>query len=544
MNQTLLKRTSAQNALVWTRSGGLVERLLLLCSLLVLELFPITEHVRSALTENTRLAGLGIAGWLVAFAALFLCFGYRRVEGSYRLISADRANPLIAWRYLAAHLAVLLIVIGLVTLPPTSFTSPLLTGTLLASVLLAVVLAVFAFFSPKLCAQLLYRTGYAWLYAATAATAIIGSREVFRSLWEPSARLTFAVVEALLSPFVSDFVSDPSTLSLGTQRFEVTIVNYCGGLEGLGLMLIFTTAWLWFFRKEFRFPQALLLIPAGLLTIFFLNSVRIALLLLIGSAGAPNVAVRGFHSQAGWIAFNLVAIGFSLTAQRLPWFAVTTGEPSREVKPVDDPTAAYLIPFLAILAAAMISRAATGGFEWLYPLRFFAAAAALWFFRSKYASLDWHFSWFALVAGCAVFVMWMGLDSYSGAHTDSEIGAGLASLPQIARVAWLTCRTLAAVVTVPIAEELAFRGYLLRRLISRDFESVDPGKFTYFAVLASSVVFGSLHGDRWPAGIAAGIVYAAVFIRRGRIGDAVVAHATTNALLAAWVLARGAWYLW
>ena len=33
-------------------------------------------------------------------------------------------------------------------------------------------------------------------------------------------------------------------------------------------------------------------------------------------------------------------------------------------------TRAYLIPFLAILAASFVSKAAAGYFEWLYPLRF------------------------------------------------------------------------------------------------------------------------------------------------------------------------------
>jgi hypothetical protein len=32
--------------------------------------------------------------------------------------------------------------------------------------------------------------------------------------------------------------------------------------------------------------------------------------------------------------------------------------------------------------------------------------------------------------------------------------------------------------------------------------------------------------------------------RRGDLGDAVLAHATTNALLAAYVLATGNWALW
>jgi CAAX prenyl protease-like protein len=203
-----------------------------------------------------------------------------------------------------------------------------------------------------------------------------------------------------------------------------------------------------------------------------------------------------------------------------------------------------LTPFLAILATAMISRAASGSFEWLYPLRFVAAAAVLWFFRSKYLELDWRFGGFSVMAGCAVFGLWLGLDFLAGAHSSSALAAGLATLPSPARITWLVFRTIAAVVTVPIAEELAFRGFLIRRLTSADFESLSPRHFTYIAVLVSSVGFGLLHGDRWLAGTLAGLIYAVVFLRRGRIGDAVVAHATTNALLAARVLLGGKWDLW
>jgi len=40
------------------------------------------------------------------------------------------------------------------------------------------------------------------------------------------------------------------------------------------------------------------------------------------------------------------------------------------------------------------------------------------------------------------------------------------------------------------------------------------------------------------------LLYAGAFLRRGKIGDAVIAHATTNALLAGLVLFSGRWYLW
>ena len=42
----------------------------------------------------------------------------------------------------------------------------------------------------------------------------------------------------------------------------------------------------------------------------------------------------------------------------------------------------------------------------------------------------------------------------------------------------------------------------------------------------------------------AGMVFALLLRRRGRIGDAVVAHATANLLLAVWVISRGDWAQW
>ena len=38
--------------------------------------------------------------------------------------------------------------------------------------------------------------------------------------------------------------------------------------------------------------------------------------------------------------------------------------------------------------------------------------------------------------------------------------------------------------------------------------------------------------------------YAWAMYRRGRVGDAILAHATTNALIAAVVLILGNWNLW
>src|SRR5262249_6211942 len=134
--------------------------------------------------------------------------------------------------------------------------------------------------------------------------------------------------------------------------------------------------------------------------------------------------------------------------------------------------------------------------------------------------------------GVLVFMLWLSIDGIAGGHANKGYPAPLASASQSFQAAWLLFRTIGAVVTVPIAEELIFRGFLIRRLISSDFASHGVKEFTYASLLFSSVAFGLLHGDRWIAGTAAGLLYAASYLWRGRIGNAVVAHATTNTLLA------------
>ena len=75
-----------------------------------------------------------------------------------------------------------------------------------------------------------------------------------------------------------------------------------------------------------------------------------------------------------------------------------------------------------------------------------------------------------------------------------------------------------SVVTVPLAEELAFRGYLTRRLMATEFQEIPLGRFTWFSFLISSALFGALHG-RWLAGILAGMLYALALYRRKDLGE-------------------------
>jgi membrane protease YdiL (CAAX protease family) len=50
--------------------------------------------------------------------------------------------------------------------------------------------------------------------------------------------------------------------------------------------------------------------------------------------------------------------------------------------------------------------------------------------------------------------------------------------------------------------------------------------------------------QHWLAGMLAGGGYAVALYQRGRLGDAIVAHATSNALIAVSALGFGRWDLW
>jgi CAAX prenyl protease-like protein len=185
----------------------------------------------------------------------------------------------------------------------------------------------------------------------------------------------------------------------------------------------------------------------------------------------------------------------------------------------------------------------SNNFDWLYPLRLAVAVAVLWHYRAEYRRLNWRFGWLGPLAGAAIFALWLGLARWHSSGAD-ELGAQLARLAPWQRMGWIATRAFAAVVTVPVVEELAFRGYVARRLISADVEAVPFGQLSVLAILVSSLAFGALHGQMWIAGTLAGIVFALVAKVRGRLGEAVAAHATANLLIALWVLARGDYRMW
>lgn len=361
-----------------------------------------------------------------------------------------------------------------------------------------------------------------------------------QEIWLPLARMTLWCTRQLLELIYPDVYIDEERAILGAGDFAVQIAPECSGYEGMALITAFAAVYLWLFKAELRFPRALLLIPVGIVVIWLVNVLRVTALISIGVSYSPDIAVTGFHSQAGWISFSVVALGMIAVSHR----HLLAAEGAPGVFPVADsgPALALLAPLLTLLTASMLIAAFSSGFAALYPLGVVATAAVLWHFRAQYRSFARGLSWQAIAIGTAVFVLWIALappDNGNGVLLEMR----LAELPAWQAVAWLVFRVAGSVITVPIAEELAFRGYLLRKLVASDFENVRPGQFTWLSFLLSSLLFGVLHNS-WVAGTLAGAGFAIALYQRGRIVDAIVAHMTSNALVAVAVLVFGQWRLW
>lgn len=385
--------------------------------------------------------------------------------------------------------------------------------------------------------------------------------------WEAFGRCTLLTASGLLRLVSAQVICFPDQFILGTPSFLVEVSPACSGYEGMGLMAVFLGAYLWLFRRDLRFPHALALLPVGVALAWVLNAARIAALIAIGTWLSPAVARGGFHSQAGWLAFVSVALGLVAVSQRSTFLRLRGDRlvgPTRErgfakdrprarvgliageasADPTPDPTVGYVGPLLVLVATQMIAAASCRSPELLYPVRVLTVAAALWFLRPSYAAALRGASAAGAVCGAAAFVLWLALEPIArGGDAAGTLPAEFGSLPAGYLVSWLFFRVLGSVVLVPVAEELAFRGYLLRRLQAADFQTVPPGRFTWLSFVVSSAVFGALHG-RWLAGTLAGMIYALAVYRRGRLGDAILAHAVTNGLIAVTVLAFGAWGLW
>jgi len=158
----------------------------------------------------------------------------------------------------------------------------------------------------------------------------------------------------------------------------------------------------------------------------------------------------------------------------------------------------------------------------------------------------------SLLLGAGVFALWIAPDAlfpgYRGhwLFSNAILGAVSPGLPEAVRgdALVLLLRGLRAALIVPIIEELFWRAWLMRWLMSPDFAAVPLGKYSPSAFWIVAILFASEHGPYWEVGLATGILYNWWMIRTRSLGDLILTHGVTNLCLSVYVVAAGKWEYW
>ena len=216
-------------------------------------------------------------------------------------------------------------------------------------------------------------------------------------------------------------------------------------------------------------------------------------------------------------------------------------------------TLSRIIPFaifIAFLALAdLMSGYVNAGFLlWLYPIKILLVAVCLIRYWKSYqelkvtvAPLDLAY---ALFAGVIVFIIWvLPYPAWLGGYADPSATMPVASNDVWMQKMFLFFRFFGSAFAVPLIEELFWRSFLMRWLTNRNFLSVNPANVSTFAYLATATLFAFEH-QLWLAGLIAGLTYGELYKTYQNLWVPIIAHMTTNYLLACWVLSTGQWQYW
>lgn len=217
-------------------------------------------------------------------------------------------------------------------------------------------------------------------------------------------------------------------------------------------------------------------------------------------------------------------------------------------KLASSPEMARILPFgLFVVLTSLQGQFGPESRYWAYIVKTFLGAWLVWEMRPFVEEMRWKVSWEAIVVGVGIFALWVGLDGYyprlskldAGATPFEQFGAGSA-------MAWfyIGVHIAGMTIVVPPLEETFYRSFAYRYLVKIHFLEMPLSQFHLLSFVVVSAVFGLLHPDRWVAGILCGLAYQWLVVHKGRLGDAMTAHAITNFLLGVYIVWKGAWNFW
>jgi CAAX prenyl protease-like protein len=225
-------------------------------------------------------------------------------------------------------------------------------------------------------------------------------------------------------------------------------------------------------------------------------------------------------------------------------------EPRLKRPPVRDDVA-YLLPMATFLVFVWVG----GKWESLYPAAYYArtiiVALMLWMFWPQYTKVRWNHWWLGVIVGVIGIVQWIGMQLVLQRHFEffrpgeNVFDPTKAFTSPAAYWPFIVMRIIGACVVVPVMEELFWRDYGWRSILApNDFKLARVGEWAWAPYLIIAGVFATVHGNWWLTAIVWALMIGALLVYTKSLGACIIAHATTNALLAAYVLWTKDWSFW
>jgi len=217
----------------------------------------------------------------------------------------------------------------------------------------------------------------------------------------------------------------------------------------------------------------------------------------------------------------------------------------------------YVLPFVLYLLGTVAAAQWPEGYPLAYAAVVVVVGAIAWReLRGRRIVVPHRRIGPAVLVGLIGIAGWIGL---SALRLEQQIAA---SLPEWLRPAeragfnpfeelshplavwgFLAVRLIGLAVLVPVAEELFWRGFLLRWLVSAEWREVPLGRYTPWSFFAVTLLFTLAHPE-WLAAALYCALLNGLIIWKKNLWDCIVAHSVSNLVLGIYVLSTGAWWLW
>lgn len=228
------------------------------------------------------------------------------------------------------------------------------------------------------------------------------------------------------------------------------------------------------------------------------------------------------------------------------------------------PIFAYTAPFVVFmlllalvpLAAKMLPASGNAWFSQpefiVYPIQTILCGALLLYTRRKVEFRGIAYPSVIFAVGFFVFAIWTAPQFFHWIPPRTD-GFNPDVFPANSFSYWATVgmRFLRLVIVVPLLEEIFWRGFLMRFLISEPFEKVPFGTYQTKAFIITVIAFGLAHygnsalpGQDFYAAIITGIIYNGVACLTKSLGSCIFVHAVTNLFLGLYIMFTKQWGFW